>query len=236
MTDDLLALRDVTVGFGGLTALDGVGLTIPPRTVVGVIGPNGAGKTTLFNVICGLVRPDRGQLLWRGVPLRRHRPDRLARLGIARTLQGLDLFAGLTVLENLTVGGARAERARDLLAALELTDVADRLPGSLPYGVRKRVALARALAVEPALLLLDEPASGLSAAELDDLAERIVELRERMAVVLVEHNMDLVMRVSDRIEVLNFGRVIASGPPAHVQRDPAVVAAYLGRIGETAGA
>ncbi|MEU6038610.1 ABC transporter ATP-binding protein [Actinomadura sp. NPDC047616] len=248
---ELLGLREVTVRFGGLVALDAVSLTVPSGRVTGVIGPNGAGKTTLFNVICGFVRPRRGELRWRGRTLSRHRPHDLARLGIARTLQGVGLFPGLTVLENVLVGADRharsgflgdllalpradrderalRERAMARLDRLGVAGVAGRLPGELSYGVRKRVALARALAAEPDLLLLDEPAAGLSAGEIADLAELVRGLREELAVVLVEHHMDLVMDVCDRVLVLDFGRVIAHGTPAEVRDDPAVVAAYLG--------
>ena len=247
----LLAVDDITVRFGGLVALNGVELKIEPRTVVGVIGPNGAGKTTLFNVVCGFVRPQEGSLRWQGSELRKHRPDQLAKLGIARTLQGLGLFPGLTVLENVMAGANRhaqagvlsallgigrsarderelLERAREALKELGLSAYAGRKPGVLPYGVQKRVALARALVAEPELLLLDEPASGLSSGEMDELVDRIRGLRERMAVVLVEHHMDLVMRVCDRVVVLNFGEVIAAGSPAEIQMDPLVAEAYLG--------
>jgi branched-chain amino acid transport system ATP-binding protein len=247
----LLEVRDVTVRFGGLVALNEVSASVAPNEVVGVIGPNGAGKTTLFNVICGFNRPARGSLQWRGQPLRRHRPRQLARLGIARTLQGLGLFPHLSVLDNVMVGATRHSRAgvgsallalprgdRDehqlrerslaTLEGLDVGDVADRLPGELPYGVQKRVALARALVAEPQLLLLDEPASGLSSAELQELAALVRELRAHMGIMLVEHHMDLVMQVCDRLVVLDFGRVIATGTPDDVRGDDRVLEAYLG--------
>ncbi|WP_414636360.1 ABC transporter ATP-binding protein [Actinophytocola sp.] len=250
--DALLALHGVTVRFGGLVALRDVSMSVAPGTIVGVIGPNGAGKTTLFNVVCGLVRPERGRLVWRGRDLRRHRPDRLAGLGIARTLQGLGLFRGLSVLENVMAGATRharaglaagllgagrtahderdlADRAMAALAALDVAELAGRYPGSLPYGQQKRVALARALVAEPDLLLMDEPVSGLSTAEMDEFVGHIGGLRERMAVVLVEHHMDLVMRVCDRVVVFNFGEVISAGTPEQVQADPVVTEAYLGQ-------
>jgi branched-chain amino acid transport system ATP-binding protein len=254
-SDALLAVRGITVRFGGLVALRDVALSIRPRTVVGVIGPNGAGKTTLFNVVCGFVRPDSGTLHWRGQRLRRHQPHQLAALGISRTMQGLGLFAGLTVLENVmtganrhagsgtvaallgTAGSARDERdlrhrALTALEELDVADVRDALPGSLPYGVQKRVALARALVAEPDLLLLDEPASGLSSAEMDELVGRLRRLRESTTVVLVEHHMDLVMRVCDEIVVLNFGEVVATGTPDEVRADPVVLDAYLGNAAD----
>ena len=248
----LLDVRGVSVAFGGLQALDAVSLDVRDGEVLGLIGPNGAGKTTLFNVVCGFVRPDAGEITWQGRPLRGVRPDRLAGLGIARTLQGLGLFAHLPVIANVMVGAdrhartgfwtaflglpssdrdERALRGRALatLAELGVDDVAARLPGTLPYGVQKRVALARALVAEPRLLLLDEPASGLSEAEMRDLGTLIRGLRGRMSVMLVEHHMDLVMAVCERIAVLDFGRLVAAGTPDDVRSDPAVLDAYLGQ-------
>jgi branched-chain amino acid transport system ATP-binding protein len=246
-----LSVEGVTVRFGGLIALDDVSLDVASGEVVGVIGPNGAGKTTLFNVICGFVRPAAGTVSWRGATLNRMRPHDLAGLGIARTLQGVGLFAGLTAVENVMVGAERSARAGalsallglphsdrderrlralalDALGQLGVADVADRLPGTLPFGVQKRVALARALVSQPRLLLLDEPAGGLSAADLEELAQRVRELRGDMSVLLVEHHMDLVMSVCDRVVVLDFGRRVAHGTPAEVQADPRVLDAYLG--------
>ncbi len=248
---DVLEVRDVTVRFGGLTALDAVSLTAAPRQVTGIIGPNGAGKTTLLNVLCGFVRPDSGELSLGGTSLTGLSPYRLASLGIARTLQGVGLFRGLTVLENVMAGATcqaragfwtallglarsdRDERAlRDRsMATLDRVGVADeagRLPDQLAYGLRKRVALARALVTGPRVLLLDEPASGLSEAELPELGDLITELAEDASVVVVEHRMDLMMSVCKAIAVLDFGRLIAHGTPADVQADPAVTAAYLG--------
>ncbi|MFD5244038.1 ABC transporter ATP-binding protein [Amycolatopsis sp. NPDC058340] len=254
MTLSTFEMSGVSVTFGGLVALSDVSLTVAPGRVLGVIGPNGAGKTTLFNVACGFVRPDTGTLSWRGEELRRLRPHHLAGLGIARGLQELGLFDRMTVLENVLVGAGKhakssfwtsllgltkdekalTERAMTQLEDFGIADVAQRYPTSLPYPIRKRVALARALVSEPDLLLLDEPAGGLSSAEIDEIGALVRGLTERMSVMLVEHHMDLVMEVCDEIVVLDFGRVIARGTPDGIRADPAVQAAYLGE--EVAGA
>jgi len=227
--DQGLSLQQIGVRFGGLVALDDVSLRVPPGRTVGVIGPNGAGKTTLFNVICGFVAPAAGTITLDGRPLR-PRPHRLARLGIARTLQGVGLFAGLTVLENVMVGaehaGQRPEGAWEALERCGVAPHAHALPGGLPYAVRKRVALARALVAQPRLLLLDEPAGGLADDEITALAALITGLP--CAVLLVEHHMDLVMAVCDEILVLDFGKPVAHGTPAEIRTDEAVVEAYLG--------
>ncbi len=247
----LLVADEVTVGFGGLLALDEVSMTVGGGEVVGIIGPNGAGKTTLFNVISGFVHPSSGTITYRGAVLRRHHPHDLAKLGIARTLQGIGLCAGLTVHENVMLGAqptlhsdlgsaflgiwrsSREERtvsarAMAMLDELGAADYAPRTPAALPYAIQKRAALARALMAEPQLLLLDEPASGLSESEMGALGSRVRGSTDRMSVLLVEHHMDLVMSVCDRLVVLNFGQVIAEGTPAAIRANPDVATAYLG--------
>ena len=251
MNDGSLDIRGVTVRFGGLVALDGVSLTAAPRQVTGIIGPNGAGKTTLLNAACGFVRPQSGTITFDGHSLAGLRAHRLAGLGIARTLQGVGLFRGLSVAENVMVGATSRARAgfwsallglprsdrderklRDqavqALDELGVAHLADAMPDTLAYGLRKRVALARALVARPRLLLLDEPASGLSENELPELGELITKLAADAGVVVIEHRMDLVMSVCDTIFVLDFGKLIAVGTPDEIQADPAVTAAYLG--------
>jgi branched-chain amino acid transport system ATP-binding protein len=251
MNDGSLDIRGVTVRFGGLVALDGVSLTAAPRQVTGIIGPNGAGKTTLLNAACGFVRPQSGSITFDGHSLAGLRAHRLAGLGIARTLQGVGLFRRLSVAENVMVGATSRARAgfwsalfglprsdrderklRDqavqALDRLGVAHLADAMPDTLAYGLRKRVALARALVARPRLLLLDEPASGLSENELPELGDLITTLAADAGVVVIEHRMDLVMSVCDTIFVLDFGKLIAVGTPDEIQADPAVTAAYLG--------
>ena len=251
-----LDIQGVTVRFGGLTALDDVSLTAAARQVTGIIGPNGAGKTTLLNAVCGFVRPQSGTISFDGHWLTGLKAHRLAGLGIARTLQGVGLFRGLSVAENVMVGATPAARAgfwpallglprsdRDerrlreqavqALDRVGVADLADAMPDTLAYGLRKRVALARALVGRPRLLLLDEPASGLSENELPELGGLITKLAADAGVVVIEHRLDLVMSVCDRIFVLDFGKLIAAGTPEEVQADPAVTAAYLGAEGGT---
>ena len=224
-----LLVRGLGVRFGGLDALVGVDLEVADGEVVGLIGPNGAGKTTLFNAVCALVKPWAGTIEVAGTPAPA-RPYRLPAVGVARTLQGLGVLPGLSVLENVLVSVlGRPGRA---LAALERVGLSDRAGdpvGALPYPEQKRVALARALATRPSLLLLDEPAGGLGPADVQDLTGTVREVAAGgCAVLVVEHHVDFVMGVCDRVVVLDFGRVIASGRPDEVRRDPAVEEAYLG--------
>jgi len=248
----LLELRDVTLRFGGVVALDGVSFEIRQGEILGLIGPNGAGKTTCFNAMTGVYQPTSGQVMFKGEPLGKRKRYAITKLGIARTFQNIRLFGNMTALENVLVGAdaqhstgvASAlfrlprhrneeqhghDRAHELLDFMGLTKRADELARNLPYGDQRRLEIARALATGPDLLCLDEPAAGFNPQEKVELMQLIRKIRDQgYTVLLIEHDMRLVMGVTDRIVVLEFGRKIAEGAPAEIRDNPAVIAAYLG--------
>ncbi|HEX2771196.1 MAG TPA: ABC transporter ATP-binding protein [Micromonosporaceae bacterium] len=254
----ILRFEDIHLNFAGVRAIDGVSFVVERHELFAIIGPNGAGKTSIFNVLSGVYRPQRGRVIFDGVDLVGRRPHAIAALGIARTFQNVELFANLTVLDNLMLGRhnhirygplsaiawlgrARREEVANRAAVEEIVDFLEleqwrRLPvGLLPYGVQKRVELGRALAMEPKLLLLDEPVGGMNLEETEDMARFILDIRDELdiPIVLVEHDMGLVMDLADRVLVVDFGQAVTTGPPSQIQHDPAVIRAYLGEVQPT---
>ncbi len=262
----IISIDKVSLSFGGVNALSGVSLDVRTDEILAIIGPNGAGKTALLNSISGFYKPQKGEITFEGTKITRQRPDKLARMGIARTFQNIELYTGLTTQDNIMAarhvfmkqnfvtgglywGWARREEIKhrqvveEIIDFLEIQSIRKQPVGALPYGLRKRVELGRALALEPRVLLLDEPMAGMNLEEKEDIARFIIDVYEGQgntypdtpvlrdgirSIILVEHDMGVVMDLADRIAVLNFGRKIAEGTPAEIQCDEAVIAAYLG--------
>lgn len=257
---DLLKLDDLHLRFGGVTALAGVSLAVQTGDFFAIIGPNGAGKTSIFNCVSGIYTPTQGQILFNGQDITHLKPHQRARFGIARTFQNIALFKGMTVLDNIKLGrhvhlragalacalyygkAAREEFAhreaieRDIIDLLELQDIRHQIVGTLPYGLQKRVEFARALALDPTLLLLDEPTAGMNAEETEDMVRFILYITRvrKLTTVMIEHDMGVVMDISDHVAVLDFGEKIAEGRPTEIQHDPLVIKAYLGEEFEVA--
>ena len=254
----VLRFEDVRLHFAGVRAIDGISFTVGRHELFAIIGPNGAGKTSIFNVLSGVYRPGSGRVVFDGVDLVGLRPHAIAALGLARTFQNVELFANLTVLDNLMLGRhhhirygslaamawwgpARRQELASRAAVEEIVEFLElerwrRTPvGLLPYGVQKRVELGRALAMEPRLLLLDEPVGGMNLEETEDMARYILDVRDELdiPIILVEHDMRLVMDLADRVLVVDFGQPVATGTPAEIQRHPDVVRAYLGQVQPT---
>ncbi len=253
MSGNVLEFQDVRLAFAGVKAIDGVSFEVGEKELFAIIGPNGAGKTSIFNVLSGVYRPQSGRVTFRGTDLIGKRPHRIAELGLARTFQNVELFANLTVLENLMLGrhhhlryGSLAaiawwgrarrqeienrQRVEEIVDFLELEQWRKVPVGLLPYGVQKRVELGRALAMEPKLLLLDEPVAGMNLEETEDMARYILDIRDELhlPMILVEHDMGLVMDLADRVMVVDFGQPVATGVPSEIQHHPEVIRAYLG--------
>ena len=250
----VLDVRNLGIDFGGLTAVDSFNISIGPTEICGLIGPNGAGKTTIFNLLTSVYQPTRGSILINGIDTKGMTTYKVNKLGIARTFQNIRLFSDMTALDNVKVGMHNEikcsflaslfhlpsyrkaekkanEKAMELLDFMGLADMADQKAGSLPYGVQRRLEIVRALASNPSIILLDEPAAGMNPSETTELMHQIRRIRDsfNIAIFLIEHDMNLVMNVCETIAVVNYGRIIAKGTPEEIREDPAVIEAYLGR-------